>query len=123
MSRREFPAKVRVAAYKRCNGHCEKCTAPLSPGKFSYDHIVADALGGEPVLENCQVLCDACHGIKTAEHDTPRAAKQKRQERAHLGAKPEPAKPIQSAPFPITKGRKQNPMPGLPPRALYAEVE
>jgi 5-methylcytosine-specific restriction enzyme A len=88
--RREFPAKVKVAAFQRAGGRCESCTAPLFPGKFAYDHIVPDALGGEPVLENCKVLCGACHGGKTAKQDVPAIAKADRQRARHLGAKPKP---------------------------------
>ena len=75
--RREFPAKVKVAAFERAKGHCEKCTARLVVGKFAFDHVIADALGGEPTLENCAVLCSACHGEKTP-GDTTMAAKVKR---------------------------------------------
>jgi 5-methylcytosine-specific restriction protein A len=57
MTRREFPPKVRLAAFQRANGHCEDCRARLAPGRFAYDHIVPDALGGEPTLDNCMVLC------------------------------------------------------------------
>src|SRR5262245_20905755 len=80
MTRREFPAKVCALAFERANGRCEKCAARLVVGKFQYDHVVADALGGEPTLENCQVLCSSCHGIKTP-IDTTKAAKVKRQTR------------------------------------------
>lgn len=119
MSRREFPKSVKVAAFKRCAGRCEKCTAALTPGKFAYDHVIADALGGEPILSNCQVLCDACHGPKTAKEDIPAAAKAKRREAAHVGAVAAPAKQISSAPFPIGKGRKEHPMPMPARRSIY----
>ena len=85
--RREFSAKVKVAAFQRAAGHCEGCTAHLMPGRFAYDHVLPDALGGEPVLENCAVLCSACHGSKTATGDVPRIAKMKRQRVKHLGAR------------------------------------
>lgn len=75
--RREFPAKIMVAAFERAAGRCEKCTARLMAGKFQYDHVIADALGGEPTLENCAVLCSACHAPKSAV-DTTKAAKVKR---------------------------------------------
>jgi 5-methylcytosine-specific restriction protein A len=75
--RREFTAKVKVAAFERSRGHCETCGARLLIGKIQYDHVIADALGGEPTLENCAVLCDSCHGIKTPS-DTTAAAKVKR---------------------------------------------
>lgn len=75
--RREFTAKVKVAAFERAKGHCEKCTARLMVGNIQYDHVIADALGGEPTLENCAVLCVSCHGAKTP-GDTTAAAKVKR---------------------------------------------
>ncbi len=43
-----------------------------------YDHRVPDALGGEPTLENCSVLCRAHHSTKTRKRDIPAIAKSKR---------------------------------------------
>lgn len=77
MTRREFPDKVKALAFQRAKGRCEKCTARLVVGKFQYDHVIADALGGESTLENCAVLCTSCHGTKTP-IDTTKAAKVKR---------------------------------------------
>ena len=85
--RREFTAKVKVAAYERAGGGCEECGMPLRVGKFHYDHILPDALGGEPTLANCAVLCSGCHGAKTARQDVPTIAKVKRVRAKHLGAK------------------------------------
>jgi len=106
--RREFSAKVRVAAFKRAGGSCEGCTAKLYTGKFAYDHRIPDQLGGEPTLENCQVLCSACHGEKTAGQDVPRIAKAKRNEAKHLGARLRsrgftPAEPQRRASRPLEK--------------------
>ncbi len=86
--RREFPTKVKAAAFARADGHCEGCLGWLYIGKFHYDHRIPDALGGEPTLDNCVVLCVACHGEKTAKHDVPAIAKAKRREAKHIGAKP-----------------------------------
>lgn len=83
--RREFPKAVKVAAWQRCNGHCEECTAKLFPGRFQYDHDIPDGLGGEPTLDNCVVRCSACHLTKTTKVDVPRIAKTKRVRNAHLG--------------------------------------
>lgn len=94
MSRREFPAKVRVAAYERSGGACEACRAPLQPGRIHYDHVIPDALGGEPTLSNCEVLCTPCHGQKTATGDVPRIAKMKRQRANHIGARVKTGPPI-----------------------------
>mgnify|MGYP001283912999 CR=1 FL=1 len=86
--RREFPAKVKAAAFERAKGHCEECTARLYPGKFLYDHQIPDALGGEPTLDNCVVRCSACHAVKTTKEDVPRIAKAVRQRQKHIGARP-----------------------------------
>lgn len=86
MKRREFPAKVMVLAFSRAKGLCEKCGARLYVGKIHYDHRVPDAMGGEPTLDNCDVLCSSCHGEKTATVDVPAIAKVKRIERKHIGA-------------------------------------
>lgn len=96
--RSEFPAKVKSAAYDRCGGRCECCGTKLRPGKFAYDHIVPDALDGEPTLENCQVLCDNCHGAKTGGRDVPQIAKGKRQRAFHIGAKAKSSRGFRKAP-------------------------
>lgn len=84
--RREFPNAVKRAAYKRANNHCQQCTALLCVGKFHYDHVNPDQMGGEPTLENCQVLCSNCHQEKTSKRDIPTIAKAKRRESRHIGA-------------------------------------
>jgi 5-methylcytosine-specific restriction endonuclease McrA len=83
--RRDFSAKVKVAAFSRAAGHCEVCSAHLYAAKFHFDHRIPDALGGEPTLDNCTVACLACHGEKTTTEDVPRIAAAKRQERKHIG--------------------------------------
>ncbi len=86
MPRHEFSRKVMSQAWDRCGGHCEKCTAKLFPGKFAYDHIVPDQMGGEPTLSNCQVLCTACHSAKTFQTDIPTIRKSDRQRDKHRAA-------------------------------------
>ena len=89
MSRREFSKKVKIAAYIRADGHCESCGADLRVRMVHYDHDLADDLGGEPVLENCKVLCVPCHKEKTRKNDTPKIAKGRRiRERAMSIRKP-----------------------------------
>jgi hypothetical protein len=92
--RQEFPAKVKVAAFERCKGRCEGCTAPLRPGKFRYDHRIPDALGGKPTLENCQVLCLACDAPKTNGQDIPAIAKANRVRSKFIGAKAPSRRPL-----------------------------
>lgn len=114
MSRQEFPKSVRVAALKRAMDErgvirCEECHCEAKTPEI--DHINADGLTGKPTLDNARVLCRACHKIKTAD-DVAKIAKAKRVEQKHLGAKPQPSKPIQSAGFPpVDKSLKKNRQP------------
>lgn len=124
MSRSEFSATVKAAAYKRANGLCGECQQPLQPGKIEYDHILPDALGGKPELANCRPLCTGCHKIKTATQDVPRIRKADRQGRAHINAKTAPTKKIESAPFvPAPKQAKAtkpiDKLAALPRRPLF----
>lgn len=84
--RREFPRKIKQAAFMRAKGKCEICTARLYPGKYRYDHVLPCALGGEPTLENCQVICSNCDTPKTYGKDIPMIAKADRQRAKHIGA-------------------------------------
>ena len=92
--RREFSPKVKGQAFARADGRCEKCTAYLIAGKYHYDHVTADALGGKPTLANCEVLCTNCHSEKTRKQDVPRIAKKNRQHLKHIGAKAPSKRPI-----------------------------
>lgn len=76
--RHEFSKRTRLEAWTRCKGKCECCGALLRPGHFDYDHDKPAAFGGEAVLENCRVLCEACHGDKTYRRDIPAVAKSNR---------------------------------------------
>lgn len=82
--RQEFPLRVKREAFDRCKGKCEgvvtgghRCGLPLQKGKITYDHVVPDWMGGEPTLENCQVLGWCCDKPKTAK-DQRDIAKTKR---------------------------------------------
>ena len=89
MTRREFPAKVKVAAFERANGCCEMCGTgiKLMAHDVRYDHIIANGLDGEPTLENCMVLCRNHHDGKTFKSDVPRIAKVKRLKRKAAGVR------------------------------------
>lgn len=89
MSRREFSAKTKLAAWERCGGKCEgaDCGVKLTPGRFHYDHEIPDAMGGEPTLENCTVLCLPCHALKTTKADVPAIAKSVRIRKRAAGIK------------------------------------
>ena len=88
--RREFPSKVKLAAYERClrdgKPHCERCSLRIV-GLPEYDHVRADGLGGEPTLENCAVLCGKCHRIKTHGEDRPSMQKADNQRKSAAGVK------------------------------------
>lgn len=85
--RQEFPKRVRVEAFQRANGHCERCSGFLVAGKFRYDHDIPDALGGKPILENCVVACLGCDSDKTYKRDIPTIAKNKRIQARQAGIK------------------------------------
>lgn len=85
--RREFPAKVKVAAFERANKRCERCTSILIAGKIRYNHRIPDALGGEPTLQNCEVLCLSCDSVQTYTKDIPAIAKSKRIRKREAGVR------------------------------------
>jgi 5-methylcytosine-specific restriction endonuclease McrA len=86
MTRRNFSRAVKVAVVKRCTRdgivYCEKCGAIAK--KFQIDHVIADALGGEPVISNAELICEPCYQVKNPQ-DTTLAAKVKRIEAKHIG--------------------------------------
>lgn len=105
MSRREFTRKTKAQAFQRANGNCEVCTARLMHGKFRYDHILPDVLGGEPTLANCKVQCLACDAPKTAD-DIRRIRKADRQRDRHTGASAKPSS-LRSAGFPKAPAQRR----------------
>lgn len=66
-SRREFPAKVKRAVKERSGGTCEWAWGACDQPATAIDHIVPDALGGEPTLSNAMHLCPEHHDAKTAQ--------------------------------------------------------
>lgn len=92
MARTEFPLSVRKAAWARCAGRCEGCGGEFSAANPpEYDHVIEDALGGEPTLENCAVLGKrCCHDPKSRERAAP-VAKAARIERKRAGITPKKA--------------------------------
>ena len=70
--RREFSPKIKLEAWKRCKGRCERCkrkiVGRLAPAQ--YDHSTPDAVmdKSKPLtVKDCQVLCVECHDVKTFE--------------------------------------------------------
>ena len=88
--RRGFPAKIKLQGWERCKRdgrpHCERCGL-LIVGRAEYDHVKPDGLGGEPTLDNLQVICSQCHRLKTHTEDRPIMAKADRQKKAAAGIK------------------------------------
>lgn len=59
--RREFSGIVKRLAKARAGDNCELCGLPFGGMRPEYHHAREDTFGGEPILENCQVLCPPCH--------------------------------------------------------------
>lgn len=102
MARRDFSRKVRAAVFLRANGCCEGCGARLKTGEGEVDHILPDALGGEPTIENAKLLCRVCHAPKTAD-DIRRIRKADRMRDKHTGAYPKSKAPLRSRGFASTR--------------------
>ena len=64
--------------FEACGGKCAKCQRKLTASdSWDVDHVTALCNGGTDEDSNLQVLCDWCHGDKTAD-DVAQAAKGKR---------------------------------------------
>lgn len=134
MARSEFPVAVRKAALKRCTDaagvmHCEnqdaaagwKCGAVLTVGKYQVDHILADGLGGKPVLANAMVLCTPCHIEKTQKQDRPKMQKADNVKAFHEGTRAAPKQQIRSRNNLETREKVSkftDPFPNLPRRVV-----
>jgi 5-methylcytosine-specific restriction endonuclease McrA len=132
-NRREFTKETKRHALKRSGLLCEavgamyghpaghRCNAPLSAG-VQYDHIVLDANSKDNSLENCAAVCIPCHRWKTANHDTPMAAKTVRMQDKARNIRTAPAKKIPGRGFPKSlKSLSREPKKTLAPRPLYTE--
>lgn len=97
MSRRNFSKGVKRQAHTRAEGKCEGCGLRLKRGEGHVDHVIADGLGGEPTLDNAQVLCRPCHDEKTRTLDIPAIAKTKRIQDREMGIRKQSS--LRSAPF------------------------
>lgn len=103
MSRAEFSKPTKRAALLRSSQCCEavgsmygleegqRCNGPLAYG-VEFDHVIFDANSKDNSLENCAAVCVKCHRWKTANHDTPLAAKTLRQQDDHWGISRKPSR-------------------------------
>lgn len=87
--RNEFTKAIKLQAWRRAAGRCEKCSTLLAGKQVAYDHINPDVFSGCNDLSNCQVLCLSCHAEKTYKHDIPTIAKSSRIMARHAGLRKE----------------------------------
>lgn len=62
---RAFDDNMKREAYERQNGVCVKCGRRFDFGQMAGDHIIPWAKGGKTTVENCQMLCRRCNGVKS----------------------------------------------------------
>jgi len=101
---RIFSKPVKRAALERSGGKCEAkgdlyglpaqitCGASLAYG-VEFDHFILWANSRDSSLDNCVAVCPSCHRYKSTKHDTPKAAKTKRQADKHSGIRSEAVMP------------------------------
>lgn len=127
MPRRNFSKAIKVAVVKRATRcgtgetagrvvYCESCGLPAK--KWQIDHKRADGLLGEPTIENAELICDVCFGIKNPD-DTRKIAKAKRREALAIGAH-SPKQSIPNRGFP--KSDKPNRIEKLPLPARIRDI-
>lgn len=91
MTRREFGAKVKLAAWERSGGRCEasdcgrKIVVGIGP---EFHHQIPCELGGTNDPGNCVVLCIPCHRAVTKSEDMPRIVKARRLSKKAANIKP-----------------------------------
>lgn len=103
---RLFSKSQRKELYRRAGGQCEaigsryglpegvRCMNMLG-STWHADHDLLHDSGGVTEIENGRALCLSCHGYKTAKHDIPTSAKNRRVREKATGIR-----------------RTSNPMPG-----------
>lgn len=91
---REFSKSDKREGFRRSAGHCEACTAKLSPGNIEYDHIIPYAISRDSGLSNMMVLCRNCHGNKSYAIFIPLIAKLKRIADSHVSIRRFSSRPM-----------------------------
>jgi 5-methylcytosine-specific restriction protein A len=91
--RTEFSERVKRDAKKAATDdagrlRCQCCGEILSLVRYEYDHITECKDGGDASLENCQILCTACHKAKTGRGAARRASARRRERRRTRVRKP-----------------------------------
>lgn len=117
-------ASLRI--WHRAKGRCQHCERKILAGEPKHrDHIKPLADGGKNVESNFQILCEACHRLKTGAENSERA-KVKAKAKSILGLRTTPVQKIQSGPRTISErtARKiANPKPSLAPRQLFRSAQ
>ncbi len=129
--RREFSAKVRLEIIRRATDatgtpRCEHCGGVAKGGEVN--HKAMDAMqidkSAKLTAADGELLCGVCHKAETA-RQMPMLAKARHQERAHLGARTAPARPLVSGPMPTTEraaARRAREPKAIPPRrSMFTE--
>ena len=101
--RSEFDKKTKEAAWDRCGGKCEICTAAFNGRRPDYHNLIPCALGGGNSLQNCRVICVKCHREITEMEDKPRITKAKRIQETAANLRAPIKRKIPSRPFKITR--------------------
>lgn len=122
--RREFSKATKVAVIKRSTVdgvvYCESCKAQAK--RWQIDHVNPDGMGGEPTIENAELICEPCYSIKNPK-DTRDIARAKRREARDLGVRNTARQPIRSAGFtkaaPKVHSSRHTP---LPHRAMFRDA-
>lgn len=111
----------KVECFDLSAGLCHICKKPIDPLKEKWDaeHLIPRKLGGANKWPNLRPAHRfGCHSEKTKK-DVKNIAEAVRRRAAHIGAKPEPKRPIKSAGFP--KHEKQRiEKPTLPRRDIFS---
>ena len=120
----KIPPRVRLRVFETHNGVCHLSGRKIAAGEpWDCDHIIALINGGEHRESNLAPALRDKHKEKTAD-DVAEKAKVARKAKAHLGLKPAPAKPIQSAgfapkPVKASTARQPEKLAALPRRAMF----
>lgn len=69
LSKRAFSLNDKRTAYERQNGICPKCGKFHEFEEMEGDHIIPWWRGGTTTLDNLQMLCKPCNGMKSGKSD------------------------------------------------------
>lgn len=104
--RRNFPASVKRAVAERSGGTCEWGWGGCSEPACEVDHIIPDAIGGKPTVENAMHLCAQHHQAKSAQEAKMIARADAMGGRTGQWAQRKKDRKDQKYPRPLSKGCK-----------------